>query len=70
MSHITDEPWVNHFVAKETPIKFQNCFVSQGWHLHVQWHQKIVCVGALAPKPRTLSVACWQRFVATMNSYY
>ena len=35
-------PWVNNFVAKETPIRFQNRFASQGWHL--QWHQKIVCV--------------------------
>ena len=50
MSHIAKEPWVNYFVAKETPIRFQIRFAShasRGWHL--QWHQKIVCVGVLAP---------------------
>ena len=59
---ITSEPWVNHFVAKETPVRFQNCFVSWGWQL--QWRQMIgrrlyVSVFWLLPKPKTLSMACF-----------
>ena len=61
ISCITPEPWVNDFVAKETPIRFQNCFASWGWQL--QWCQKIarrlfVSVCWLLPKPKTLSVGC------------
>ena len=36
ISHIAVEQWVDHFVAKEIPMRFQNCFASQGWQ--PQWH--------------------------------
>ena len=81
MSRITEETWVNHFVAKDTPIRFQNHLVSQGWQL--QWRQKIMKIGRLfvsvrwlLPKPKTLSVSCFlaphslAESVATTNSYY
>ena len=31
ISCIAEEQWVSHFVAKGTPIGFQNCFASRGW---------------------------------------